>query len=43
MGPERDGQDPPPLLSRWRNVYAFVLLELAGLVALLYALTRWAS
>lgn len=36
-------EQPPPFLSRWRNVYAFVLVELAVVVALFYALTRWAS
>jgi hypothetical protein len=36
-------EDRPPFLSRWRNVYAFVLVELAIVVALFYALTRWAS
>jgi hypothetical protein len=36
-------EQPPPILSRWRNVYALVLVELAVVVALFYALTRWAS
>jgi hypothetical protein len=36
-------EQPPPFLSRWRNVYALVLVELAVVVALFYALTRWAS
>ena len=36
-------EDPPPILTRWRNVYALVLVELAALVALFYVLTRWAS
>jgi hypothetical protein len=35
--------DPPPVLSRWRNVYALVLVELALVVLALYLLTRWAS
>ncbi len=34
---------PPPLLSRWRNLYALLLAELGVLVALFYALTRWAA
>ena len=34
---------PPPLLSRWRNLYVLLLVELGALVALFYALTRWAS
>jgi hypothetical protein len=42
--PERDEPDaPPPVLGSWRNVYALVALELAILIALFYALTRWAS
>jgi hypothetical protein len=36
-------EDAPPILKRWRNVYALVLVELALLVAAFYALTRWAS
>jgi hypothetical protein len=36
-------EEPPPFLSRWRNVYVLVLGELAVLVAIFYALTRWAS
>ena len=34
--------DPPPFLGRWRNVYLLVAIELAVLIALFYALTRWA-
>jgi hypothetical protein len=34
---------PPPFLSHWRNVYLLVVAELALLVALFRALTRWAS
>ena len=34
---------PPPLLSRWRNLYALLVVELAVLVLAFYALTRWAS
>ena len=44
MIPERDEPGaPPPVLGAWRNVYALVVLELAILIALFYALTRWAS
>jgi len=39
VGPE----PPPPVLSRWRNVYLLVLAELALLVAAFWLLTRWAS
>ena len=35
--------DPPPLLGTWRNVYTVVLVELLLVVALLYALSRWAA
>lgn len=44
MTPERDDPlEPPPLLGSWRNVYALVIGVLAVLIALFYALTRWAS
>ena len=39
QGPET----PPPFLSRWRNVYLLVIAELCALVAVFWALTRWAS
>lgn len=35
--------EAPPLLGSWRNLYVAVLAELAVLVLLFYALTRWAS
>ena len=35
--------DEPPILGSWRNIYTLVLAELAVLVALFYALGRWAS
>lgn len=41
-GPERV-EEPPPFLGRWKNVYRLLIAELAVTVALLYALTRWAS
>jgi len=42
--PERDDRtEPPPLLGSWRNVYALIVLVLAVLIGLFYALTRWAS
>lgn len=44
MTPEPDRQDEaPPVLGSWRNVYALVVLVLVVLIALFYALTRWAS
>ena len=36
-------EEPPPFLGTWRNVYVFVLAELALTVAAFYALTRWVS
>jgi hypothetical protein len=44
MTPE-DGEpgEPPPVLGSWRNVYVLVVAVLAVVIALLYALTRWAS
>ena len=44
MTPARDEPEAaPPILGSWRNVYTIVVLELAALIALFYALTRWAS
>ena len=41
--PSPADETPPPLLGTWRNLYLVVLGELAVLVAVFYALTRWAS
>ena len=41
--PEQDDPLPPPLLGSWRNVFVLVVAVLAVLIALFYALTRWAS
>jgi len=35
--------DAPPLLKSWRNLYILLVVEISTLVALFYALTRWAS
>ena len=44
MRPDADDLEaPPPVLGSWRNVYALVLAALAVVIALLYALTRWAA
>ena len=43
MSPEPDDEVAPPVLGSWRNVYALVLVVLAVLIALFYALTLWAS
>lgn len=36
-------EDPPPFLRTWGRVYVLVLVELALLTALFFALTWWAS
>jgi hypothetical protein len=36
-------EEPPPFLKTWGRVYALVLVELGVLVAVFYALARWAS
>jgi hypothetical protein len=43
--PPQDGEPgaAPPLLASWKNLYLLLLGELALLVLLFYALTRWAS
>ena len=35
--------DPPPVLGSWRRIYLLVVVELAVLIVLFHALTRWAS
>jgi hypothetical protein len=35
--------EPPPFLGSWTRVYAAVVLELVVLIAVFYALTRWAA
>jgi hypothetical protein len=35
--------EAPPTLRRWRTLYFLLVGELAALVLLFYALTRWAS
>ncbi|MBV8552260.1 MAG: hypothetical protein JOY54_13235 [Acidobacteriaceae bacterium] len=34
------GDEPPPFLGTWKRVYCAVLCYLAGLIAVLYAITR---
>lgn len=41
--PAVETEEPPPFLGSWRNVYLVMLGELALLVAVFFALTRWAS
>ena len=43
MSPGDEPEAPPPILTRWRNVYLLVLGELALLVILLKLLGRWAA
>ena len=38
-----DPDEPPPVLGSWRRAYGLVASVLAVLIALFYALTRWAS
>ena len=40
---QRPEADRSPLLGSWRNLYLLVVVELVLTVALLHALTRWAS
>lgn len=41
--PQGTPDEAPPVLRSWRNVYVIVIGELALVVLLLYALTRWAA
>lgn len=43
MRPEDDGENPPPLLGSWRNVYLLLLAELVALVAAFALLAWWAA
>ena len=36
-------EEPPPVFGTWSRAYALVIGELALVVALLYALSRWAE
>ena len=36
-------EEPPPLLGSWRRLYLLLVLELAVITVLSYALSRWAS
>lgn len=41
---EREHEEQrPPLLGSWRRLYALLVIELALITALSYALARWAS
>ncbi len=41
--PQDDVNDPPPVLGRWSRLYGLLVVQLAVLTLLLYALGRWAS
>ena len=34
-------EEPPPILSTWKRLYGFVLLNLVILIVLFYAFTRY--
>lgn len=36
-------EEPPPLLGSWNALYAVVLAGLALMIALCWAITRWAE
>jgi hypothetical protein len=36
-------EEPPPFLSSWRRLYWLLILELAVITVLSYALVRWAA
>ena len=40
---EPEPEEPPPLLGTWRRLYTLLVIELAVITALSYALARWAS
>jgi hypothetical protein len=41
--PDADGNEPPPILGSWRNLYLLLVLELLAITAVLFALTKWLS
>jgi hypothetical protein len=41
LPPEAYDSEPPPFLTKWRNVYIVVLLWLTVLILLFYAFTRY--
>jgi hypothetical protein len=38
--PEPGGEEPPPVLGSWRNLYALVIAVLAAIIAFLIWLTK---
>jgi hypothetical protein len=41
--PNQEPEEPPPVLGSWRNLYTLLVVELAVITLLSYALERWAS
>ena len=39
----QEPEQPPPVLGSWRNLYTVLVVELALITLLSYALERWAS
>jgi hypothetical protein len=43
MNQDQTSEEPPPVLGSWRNLYTWLVIELALITLLSYALERWAS
>lgn len=43
MTDQLEPEEPPPFLSRWRNVYILLVAELAFLTIVFRLLAGWAS
>lgn len=39
----QEPEEEPPVLGSWRNLYTLLVVELALITLLSYALERWAS
>lgn len=39
----QEPEEPPPVLGSWRSLYTLLVVELAVITLLSYALERWAS
>ncbi len=40
---KQEPEEAPPVLGSWRNLYTLLVVELAVITLLSYALERWAS
>jgi len=40
---KQEPEEQPPVLGSWRNLYTLLVVELALITLLSYALERWAS